>query len=225
MAATRVTARPTTPNILRVFGLATLDEVRAGREWYPEARRVAEELAETITHNTSDAAEFDLQVERAVAVIAVLSPQVHWDRNVEMARRAYELYADCGGLIWDGGILSDWPGLKGNALKALRILNGEPVLDVVRGDKVTAFFWAILNPNDPRGIVIDRHAFDVAVFKVMDDKTRGIVLGRASAYAAFVRAYERAAELLQGEFPGITPAEVQAITWCAWRRLKKEGKI
>lgn len=217
---TRVTARATTPNILRAFGSATLDEVRDGRNWYQQARNLAEELVLQYGTGIGDNAH-EAAVKRAVGVIAVLSPRLAWSKNVELAHQVYEWYY-LAQASWEE-IESSFPGLKANGRKAYAILGGQHVETVVSGPKVTAFYYAILDASDPRGIVIDRHAFDVAVGRVMDDRTRGIVLGRKGAYEAFVRAYVRATVELQGEFPGITPAEVQAITWVAWRRAKKEA--
>lgn len=230
--AKRVTARPTTTNVLKTFWQATPEEFEEGREWYRRANALAVELANTqwkpgYQHAEADLADWDRELSKAVAVIAVLSPQESWDRNVEKARRIYAEWdaTKAARPIGDYRMLASWPGLKTNATKALRILDGEKPEDVVSGPKVTAFYRAILDPNDPRGIVIDRHAFDVAVGRVMDDRTRGIVLGRAGAYESFVRAYERATVNLQALYPTITPAEVQAVTWCVWRRMKKEGKV
>jgi hypothetical protein len=228
MSDTRVTARPTTPNILRVFGSATLDEIHEGRNWYRSALNLAFELVEQYGVGFIDPEDsVERAVERAVAVIAVLSPRLSWTKNVELARWIYaEVHTATTNYMasaWTKSVLDRFPGLKANGKKALSILIGIDPADVVSGPKVTAFFHAIANPNDPRGIVIDRHAFDVAVGRVMDDRTRGVVLGRKGAYEQFVRAYVRAAEALQNEFPGITPAEVQAITWVAWRRTKKEA--
>jgi hypothetical protein len=227
----RVTARPTTPNILRAFGSATLDEIHEGRAWYRSARNLASELVEQYgTKFISEDDTVERAVERAVGVIAVLSPRLSWTKNVELARWIYREASEAWLLAkpswWvreNGSVLDRFPGLKANGQKAIDILLGASPEEVVSGPKVTAFYHAIANPNDPRGIVIDRHAFDVAVGRVMDDRTRGVVLGRKGAYEQFVRAYERAAEKLQDEFPGITPAEVQAITWLAWRRQKKEA--
>lgn len=224
----RVTARPTTPNILRAFGSATLDEIHEGRNWYRSALNLAFELVEQYGTRFIDPEDsVERAVERAVAVIAVLSPRLSWTKNVELARWIYaEVHTaltNPPAPVWTKSVLDRFPGLKANGKKALSILLGIDPAEVVSGPKVTAFFHAIANPNDPRGIVIDRHAFDVAVGRVMDDRTRGVVLGRKGAYEQFVRAYVRAAEALQNEFPGITPAEVQAITWVAWRRTKKEA--
>lgn len=229
-APKRVTARPTTTNVLKTFWRATPAEFEEGREWYFRARTLAFELARTRKDYCIET--MDREVSKAIAVIAVLSPQLSWDRNVDLAWLAYSRYDDAvrRGATWLKdrdqrleAMLTSWPGLKTNGRKAMRILDGERPEDVVSGPKVTAFYYAIKDANDPRGIVIDRHAFDVAVGRVMDDRTRGIVLGRAGAYESFVRAYERATVGLRAFYPNITPAEVQAVTWVVWRNEKKAG--
>lgn len=226
----RVTARPTTTNILKAFWQATPEEFEAGRAWYREARELAIELVDMPPWSEPEV--WDEEVRKAVAVIAVLSPRLSWSKNVENARWIYtevrqaQRNVQPGWMVKQrGSIVERYPGLKDGARKAIDILLGGKPEDVVSGPKVTAFYHAITDANDPRGIVIDRHAFDVAVGRVMDDKTRGIVLGRAGAYEQFVRAYERATLAVQAFYPTITPAEVQAVTWVTWRRLKKEGKV
>lgn len=227
----RVTARPTTNNVLKAFWQASPEEFETGRAWYFNARKLAEELAQSQMTGYYEDLEYnekwDVEVSKAVAVVAVLSPRLSWDKNSEYARLAYKCYSS---LNWLGGADAgeDYfatliPTLNANARKAFRILDGEKPEDVVSGPKVTAFYYAILDGSDPRGIVIDRHAFDVAVGRVMDDRTRGIVLGRAGAYESFVRAYERATVELKPFYPDVTPAEVQAVCWVAWRRTKKES--
>lgn len=227
----RITARPTTTNVLKTFWRATNAEFSEGRAWYFNARKLAEELAQSQMRGYYDDLEYnetwDEEISKAVAVIAVLSPRLSWEKNAELARQMYAEWSAVSASrpIGDQGIVDSWPGLKDGARKALRVLDGEKPEDVVSGPKVTAFYYAIKDAADPRGIVIDRHAFDVAVGRVMDDKTRGIVLGRAGAYEQFVRAYERATEAVRPFYNNITPAEVQAVTWVTWRRLKKEGRV
>lgn len=175
---------------------AALDSERVeGRSWYATARAVAESLDPT-------------DPERAAAIIAVLSPRLNWDKNVEAA---VEVYA------------GNHPKVLGaNAAKAARLMAGENPDDVVSGPKVRAFWHAIVNPSDPRAIVIDRHAFDVAANTVLDDEQRGKVLGRKGAYDDVCKLYVTAARILSRELGHeISPVEVQATTWVAWRRMKK----
>lgn len=195
--------RPTSTNVLAVFRSASPEEVAEGREWYLKARALAEDL-------------HPFGVERAAAVIAILSPRRTWDQNVKLARRAYELF------LVDGHV-DALPTTGDQQRKVTRLLvDGENPDDVVSGPKVRAFWHTIAHPDDPRAVVIDRHAVDVAVGKVTDDAFRGKLLGRKGGYDMVARCYTRAAQILnrEGMTPPITPAELQAVTWVTWRNHK-----
>jgi len=179
--------RPTTPNILAVYHAASAEHVAQGLAWYDDAHTLAREL---------DPAD----PSRAAGVIAALSPRESWTRNVYLATLLFER----GGDLHEGT-------LTGNLRKAREIYAGAAPLDVLRGDKVRAFYALINNPADAESVCVDRHAFDVAVGRKTDDRARQ-ALGRKGAYDRFARAYRRAAEVL-----GVTPAQVQAVTWVAWR--------
>lgn len=191
---------PHTRNVTRVFRAATAQDVADGTEWYARARRLAVAL---------DADN----VERAAAVIALVSPLTPWDRNVWLAGEAYRLHAageDVGTLL---------PTLKGNARKVARVLHGEDPDAVVSGLKVRAFWRTIADPTDPRAVVVDRHAYDVAVGRVTDDATRGAGIGTPKRYEALAACYARAARILSRESGTVVlPSTVQAVTWVAWRR-------
>lgn len=105
-------------------------------------------------------------------------------------------------------------GLDGSCVKATRILAGETPLDVLGGDKVRAFYATILDPHGYDVPVIDRHAFDIAVGRVTDEKARA-TLSRKGEYARFGEVYIDAARSV-----GVSSSQMQAITWVAWRRLK-----
>lgn len=135
---------------------------------------------------------------QAAGVIAALSPMMPWTRNQTLAIQAYAN----GGL---GPV-----GLKGSVDKANRILAGESADSVLGGDKVRAFWQSIADPGNPNtAAVIDRHAYDIAVGARLTDADRK--LGK-NAYRAFSKAYSDAAFWV-----GIGTAQMQAITWCAWR--------
>lgn len=198
-------------HIVATFNKATTQEVIEGMDWYVRARALAEEL--------------DPQnAERAAAVIAVLSPRLNWSKNVEVARLAYRLAHQVSVSLYP-----EWrlPVLNANADKARRLLiDGEDPNEVVQGPKVRAFWHAIVRPEDPRAVVIDRHALDVAFGKVMDDRTRGALLGKKGAYDEIAERYAFAAEVIgNAVFSDVKPPQVQAVTWVVWRRLKKEGAV
>lgn len=189
-----MSVKPLTRNITSTYRAATGAERAEGKSWYATAREVAVSLDPG-------------NPVKAAAVIAVLSPRLAWHKNVKAAGEAY------AGLT---------PRVLGaNANKALRILSGENPDTVVSGPKVRAFWHAIVNPGDPRAIVVDRHALDVALGTVLDDEQRGKLLKRKGAYDQVCSLYVRASGILSREFGEVSPVEVQATTWVAWRRMKK----
>ncbi len=200
---------PTAANVLAVFRAGTAAHVISGRGWYGRAR------SEALALDPHDPV-------RAAAVLAVLSPMCSWDRNVALARQAYAL-ANAGATFED--IVAALGCLKGNARKAAAILLGADPAAVVSGPKVSAFWARIVDAaqgsTGPTSVVVDRHAFDIAVGMVTDDRTRGLALGRKGGIHAVQLTYSRAASVLRrtGECPDVTPAELQAIVWTIWREL------
>ena len=180
--------RPTTPNILRVFDSATQSQLEAGMTWYADAYNLATQL------DPEDP-------RRGAAVIAVLSPLKSWSENIRLARLAYA----------NRGLT--WGTLKDHVNKVNRLMQGESPETVVSGNKVVAFFNGIAANGETDIVTIDRHAFDVAVGKRNTDQTRGQISRRGrGGYADCERAYVRAARAR-----GVFAAQVQAVTWVAWR--------
>lgn len=101
--------------------------------------------------------------------------------------------------------------LRSNCGKADAILSGSPTFDVLSGPKVRAFAACIIDPTNGTDVVIDRHAFDIAAGRTTDDNTRNI-LGRKGMYEYVADLYVRAARKV-----GISPAQLQAVTWVVWR--------
>jgi hypothetical protein len=179
---------PDAAHIIRVFREANDGQLAEGLAWYADAHSVAVAL--------------DPQnVLRAAGVISALSVKQDWNRNVILAGRAFA----------DGQA----SGTLGFCVKAAdRILSGEHVDAVLKGDKTNNFAHVIADPTDPHAVVVDRHAFDIALGRVTDDETRGI-LSRKGVYDAFADAYREAASVL-----GYSPSQVQAVTWVVWRETE-----
>ena len=72
-----------TRNILAVFALATAGELQEGLDWYHRANRVAAEIASA--HGIS--------LETAAGVIADLSPNNRWERNIVDAENIIRAYS------------------------------------------------------------------------------------------------------------------------------------
>jgi hypothetical protein len=187
-------AKPNAARILDVYRQATLQELQDGLDWYRDAHAIAVALDPERPH-------------AAAGVLAALSPMQAWGQNVNLAARAYADGRATGGLFK-------------NCAKADAIMAGAEPLDVLGGDKVCNFYKAIANPEDGSAVVVDRHAFDIAVGRITNDKSR-TALGRKGVYDSFARAYVRASKAVTAETGmDVSPSAMQAITWGVWRRLK-----
>lgn len=178
-------------NIIACLDRATPAEFEDGMTWYPRAHEFARDL--------------DSDVWRASGVIAALSAQKEWKLNMRIAARAYQT-----------GIVTGNTGVQNN--KAQRILDGnyspDDILSILNGDKTRQFAKAIALNGDSDIAVIDRHAHDIAMARVFDNRARSIgkILYRTMAEAYYQASIEA----------GISVAQIQAITWVTWKREKKE---
>lgn len=186
-------ANPNSARIVDVWRQATVAELVAGLDWYKDANALAVELAPANPN-------------AAAGVIAALSPMMDWEQNKVVARRAYADGKASGALF-------------SNCKKADRILAGERPEDVLGGNKVRAFYSIIADPSST-AVCVDRHAFDIAVGRVTNNESRQ-ALSRKGVYESFANAYVRAARVIVRETGmDVTAAQVQAVTWVTWRRLK-----
>lgn len=183
---TRREVTPLASNVLAVWERATAEQLSAGLEWYG----VAHELALELSPN---------DVARGAGVIAALSPNESWERNVILARRAFAQDGLTGGTL-------------GNSVtKANAILAGaEPLSVMGKGLKTRSFYVNIVDPLNDEIVTVDRHAYDVALdLKNAENDRLSLTPKR---YDAFSLAYRGAARTL-----GVLPSQVQAVTWVAWR--------
>lgn len=191
------TDKPSVSNILAVYNGATADNVRFGLQWYSIANNAALSMGGGRAWHLN----------RNAGIIAALSPMNGWDNNIRKAREVVSLR---GRISVEKG-QPNGIGIGSNVAKAIAIYRGADPLDILKGDKVTAFYRTIVDPTGDIDPVIDRHAFDIAVGEPTSDKRRGI-LSRKGVYAEFAHAYREAAKIA-----GIGSSQMQAITWVQWR--------
>jgi hypothetical protein len=195
-----MTDTPSVANILAVYNAATADDLREGLAWYQTAHDWCRTMA---------GSHRPWLIARNAGIVAALSPLNGWGNN---KRKAAEVISKRGNIT----VVKGQPngiGLGNNVKKAIAIYKGADPLDVLSGDKVRAFYQTILNPQGDIDPVIDRHAFDIAVGERTDEKRRG-ALSRKGVYAEFAHAYREAAKIA-----GIGSAQMQAVTWIAWRNI------
>jgi len=160
--------------------------------WYQESRRVAQALA----------GEYGVSLSTVAGVIAALSPRVHWADNVKGAetvlhRAAYPDVFGPGGEL--EGLGRGVPGFGANIAKAERIAAGEAPLRVLGGDKVRAFYRAIMGDSDAAVV-------DMWMLRAIGEPAHAKLTTRQ--YAAVAEALRAAAREA-----GIDTADFQAVVW------------
>lgn len=174
-------------NIIRAYQKTTKEQRIQGESWYRNALSLATFLDES-------------NPRRAAGILAALSANKRWADNVDLAVKAFT--GEPGGHTND------------TVEKVRRILSGEEPSTVLPvGRKTWWFFLNIMNPDDGNIVVVDRHAHDIAVGELYDDRNRG--LSTIRRYDILADAYREAGRKLAK-----LPSHVQATTWVA----RTEGK-
>jgi hypothetical protein len=184
-------------NIVSVYRDADETQHAEGLLWYSDAQKAAHNIA----------VKYDIAVYIVVAVIAALSPNNKWSRNIVNAD------ALIGAFIRGDGLLSVKVSTYNKMKqKAWDILAARPDYDgakaMLKGQKITSFFMDIMGEFN---VTIDGHARNIAYGErvgLTDDRTN---IG-VREYRALQAAYEEAARRV-----GLMPYQLQAITWRVWR--------
>ena len=200
-------SRKNTNNIKAVYALASVDEIITGTHWYERAREAATRLSEL----------YDLTQFAAIGVIAALSPRNKWGRNLVDAENLIEAFkADPSSAIHVKVCT-----FNKNKQKAIEILTFDDdrteqglkfdeILSILSGPKLREFATCILDITDD--VCIDGHAYCIwngGRTSLADVPAIGVKL-RQEIKADYVKSARKM---------GVSPAVMQAITWCAWRRI------
>ena len=184
-------------NIVSVLRDSDETQHAEGLLWYPNAQKAAHDIA----------IKYDIAVYLVVAVIAALSPNNKWSRNVTNADALIGAFIRGDGI--DSVKVSTYHKMK---QKAWDILAARPDYDgakaMLKGQKITSFFCDIMGEFN---VTIDGHARNIAYGErvgLTDDRTN---IG-VREYRALQAAYEEAARRV-----GLMPYQLQAITWRVWR--------
>lgn len=184
-------------NITAVYRDADATQHAEGLLWYSDAQKAAHDIA----------ARHGIAVYLVVAVIAALSPNNKWSRNVTNAETLVDAFLRGDGI--DSVKVSTYNKMK---QKAWDILAARPDYEgaktMLKGQKITSFFMDIMGEFN---VTIDGHARNIAYGErvgLTDDRTN---IG-VREYRALQAAYEEAARRV-----GLMPYQLQAITWRVWR--------
>ena len=190
-------------NILTIFNLATPEEIEHGITWYATAHCECLSISE----------DLDIPLNVVVGVVAALSPNNKWDRNIVNARDLCTAYVD--GASMESVKVSTYGKMKE---KAWSILESMPSYDetvkILNGQKIVCFFQNIMGENT---CTVDGHAYNI-YHASRQSLTGSISIGKIE-YHLIQDAYRSAGNSVQVHGRELMAYEMQAITWVTWRRI------
>lgn len=177
--------------ILHHYVVASPAQKRAGRDWYPAAGRIVEQLAELT----------GTDVRRFAHALAALSPRNPWRWNVADAY-SYAVAKN------EGRMMPTATTFRKNQNAAWRALEQDETPWLTAAPKVYSFVDAIM--GDTEAVVVDMWAVRAA--------TNGLVnrVHTKAQYKAVADAYKAAADMIHA----VNPRDLQAIVWLHIRAEK-----
>jgi len=191
-------------NIISVYRMATPEEKRDGIVWYANAYADCKRIA----------VDCDVPIHIVVGVVAALSPNNKWDRNVTNARDLIEGYIN--GDHVENIKVSTYNAMKNKAWAILEAMpDNDHVITILNGQKITSFYQNIMGYDT---CTVDGHAKNIFYgvrHGLTDDKTN---VGKRE-YKEISQAYVDAGKKVRVNGRPLKAFEIQAITWVVWRRI------
>jgi len=178
-------------------------EKREAMHWYEKAYDVAEYLA----------AEYDITLPQAAAVVSVLSPGCAWEQNTIDADRVCQAWHD---RTYDATVTT-YPPQLGKAYAILDYGKDKDAQGIERmvgkvARKTKAFYWNILEPHKKGPVTIDRWVL----------RALGLPINRTTEQ--LYRLGEVAITQVADKY-GVLPQIMQAFIWVCIRRCGAELNV
>lgn len=196
----------TASNIKTIYNLATPSEIQEGLQWYATAHTEALVIAE----------KHSIDLSTVVGVIAALSPNNKWQRNLDNADSLIAAFLE--GEHVESVKVSTYHTMKAKAWSILddQLVEDGDILCRLNGQKIKSFYECIMGFAD--GICIDGHALNIWRAErhgLTSDKTN---IGKRLYSEIQADYYQAGLETLY-HGKALTAYEMQAITWTVWRRI------
>jgi len=191
-------------NIIKIYKLATPEEKRDGIVWYVNAFSDCKRIA----------LDTKVPVHIVVGVVAALSPNNKWDRNIVNAKDLIEGYLN--GEHVESIKMSTYHAMKHKAWSILDAMPDEDGVSLIlNGQKITSFYRNIMGHDT---CTVDGHARNIYYgvrHGLTDDKSN---VGKRE-YFEISQAYVKAGKRVRVNGRSLKAFEIQAITWVVWRRI------
>ena len=198
----------TADNIAAVFALSTAAERQIHATWYDDARAAALAIASAT----------GLNLEHVVGVIAALSPNNRWERNLVDAENVCRTWVADPESAASVKVCTYGKMLE----KAIKVLKTENNLDVdlipgiLNGRKITSFYQCIMGDQDD--VCVDGHAYSIWIGDRLTMKQVPNI-GK-KLYKTITDDYIQATHIINARYKlNLKPYQVQSITWNAWKRI------
>ena len=195
----------TADNIAAVFTLATASERTIHASWYDDARAAAIAIADATA----------LPLETVVGVIAALSPNNRWERNLVDAENVCRTFvadpesAESVKVCTYGKMLT-------KAIQILKCSEPEQIPGILNGRKITAFYHCIM--GDKGHVCVDGHAYSIWIGDRLTMKQVPNI-GK-KLYQTITDDYVQASYIINARYQlNLKPYQIQSITWNTWKRI------
>jgi len=209
--------KPNIYKILATFHKANPNIIIDGIDWYERAKKTCKIIAK----------DTGLNIRIVVGVVAALSPNNKWTKNIIDAQNLCLTFVNSGNI--DEVKVSTYGAMKRKALEVLELSNEYPlnatnrrkgnaldlrVEQVLNGQKITAFYQCIMGEDS---CCIDGHAKNIYYgkrYNLTDPKTNVT----KKEFRVISEAYREATKVINKMHGTQYKAyHVQAITWTQWR--------
>ena len=191
-------------NIIKIYKLASPEEKRDGIVWYVNAFADCKRIA----------LDTKVPVHIVVGVVAALSPNNKWDRNITNARDLIEGYLN--GEHVESIKVSTYHAMKNKAWSILDQMPDEDGVSLIlNGQKIVSFYRNIMGHDT---CTVDGHARNIYYGErhgLTNDKSN---VGKRE-YFEISQAYVKAGKRVRVNGRSLKAFEIQAITWVVWRRI------
>ena len=192
-------------NIINIYNLSTPEEIKHDVTWYKKAYIESKKLA----------LKYDIPIHIVIGVIAGLSPNNKWDRNIENADTMINAFIN--GNAIESFKVSTYNKMKQKAWLILETMpNYDETITILNGKKIVSFYKNI--NGDETEITIDGHARNI----FYNDR-QGLTTPKTNItkleYAKIQKAYLKASKKIKVNGSVLKAYELQAITWLAWKRI------
>ena len=199
-----------TDSIVAMYFQSNILDREMGSQWYHNAYSVCVTLGE----------KYGFSPNTVAGVIAALSPNNKWERNVEDAEAMLRAY--CYEIPFESVSVCSYSANKDKAITIIEMMleSDELICKVLRGNKTIAFYLCIAKDGKSDTPCIDGHAYNVWNGSVTNLKEVPAMSDKT--FRKIQDAYRDAAKLISEVSGKVhTAAQVQAITWVAYRRIHK----